>query len=138
MHHIIYMSRATTPLGEDQLRLLLEQARSLNAQQNITGMLLYGNEQFLQVLEGEESAVRATYERIRQDSRHRDMIAYADKAIQQRSFPEWSMAYHTPSPEQQCELASYVPPTRLRIERPGMTLADTQLLQLLRTFVIPD
>lgn len=138
MHHIIYMSRASKPLGEDQLRVLLEQARSLNAQQDITGMLLYGNEQFLQVLEGEESAVRATYERIRQDSRHRDVTAYADKAIRQRSFPEWSMAYHTPSPEQQSELASYVPPTRLRIERPGMTLADTQLLQLLRTFVLPE
>lgn len=138
MHHIIYLSRATEPLSETQLRTLLEAAHSLNSQHDITGILVYGNQQFLQVLEGEESAVRTTYERIRHDARHRDILVYADKAICSRSFPEWRMAYHAPSPEQQHELAGYVPPHRLYVERPGMTLADTQLLQLLRTFVLPE
>jgi hypothetical protein len=58
MYHIIYMSRSTRPISEQQLRQLLQQARANNQAAGLTGVLLYGNRQFEQVLEGEEAALR--------------------------------------------------------------------------------
>lgn len=138
MHHLIYLSQATVPFDDSQLERLLTQARHFNAMHNLTGLLLYGNDQFFQVLEGDEIAVRTLYERIRQDPRHRNVTTYADKAIATRAFPDWHMAYQSLPPQQFIEFAGYVAPADLRLERPNLSLADTQLLQLLRTFVLPE
>ena len=93
MHRIIYLSWATRPFSDEQLHTLLRKARSRNIEVGITGFLLYGNDCFLQVLEGEEVAVRTLYEYIKGDARHRDVTAYADKPIPQRAFAEWAMAF---------------------------------------------
>ena len=52
MHHIIYLSRATRRPTDDELAILLTQARAANAQQNVTGALVYGDGQFMQIIEG--------------------------------------------------------------------------------------
>ena len=138
LHHLTYLSQATVPFGEAQLAHLLTQARSFNATHGLTGILLYGNDQFFQVLEGEATVVHDLYARICQDARHRDVTTYADKAIATRAFTGWSMAYQALPPAQFLEFAGYVSPQDLRLERPDLSVADTQLLQLLRTFVLPE
>jgi hypothetical protein len=40
---------------------LLTQAREANAQQNITGAFVYGDGQFMQIIEGEEPALVMLY-----------------------------------------------------------------------------
>ncbi|RZK54618.1 MAG: BLUF domain-containing protein, partial [Hymenobacter sp.] len=116
---------------------LLTQARLHNAAHGITGVLLYGNDQFFQVMEGEATTVQALYERIQQDPRHGSVTTFADKDIAERAFPEWSMAFNTLTPRQLLESVGYTSPDQLRLERPSMALADKQLLQLLRSFVLP-
>ncbi|RZK28907.1 MAG: BLUF domain-containing protein [Hymenobacter sp.] len=138
MHHLIYLSQATVPFEAPQLEQLLAQARAFNAAHELTGILLYGNDQFFQVLEGEAGAVRRLYERIGQDPRHRNVTTYADKAIAARAFPDWHMAYQALPPQEFLEFAGYVAPSSLQLERPGLSIADAQLLQLLRTFVLPE
>ena len=138
MHHIIYLSRAVHPFSDEQLQELLVQARPYNAAHSVTGLLLYGNDQFLQLVEGEEAEVRALYEHIRQDPRHQDITTFADKAIVERAFPDWSMAYQPLKPGEFQELIGYLSPTTLRFENANMSLTDQQLLQLLRTFVLPE
>jgi len=137
MHHLIYLSQATVPFSEAQLERLLVQARHFNETHGLTGILLYGNDQFFQVLEGEAATVHSLYARICQDPRHRNVTTYADKAIATRAFSEWHMAYHALPPQQFLEFAGYVSPADLRLERTGLSVADQQLLQLLRTFVLP-
>lgn len=137
LHHIIYLSRATVGFNDQQLQQLLRQANARNQTLNVTGILLYGQEQFLQVLEGEQTQVQALYESIRQDPRHRDVTTFADKEIQQRAFAGWAMAYHPQDPQQFKEFAGLVSPTELLLEQPNLTQADSQLLQLLRSFVLP-
>lgn len=138
MHHIIYLSRATYPFTDAQLQDLLAQARPYNAAHGITGVLLYGNDQFLQLVEGEETEVRALYEHIRQDSRHQDITTFADKAIAERAFPDWSMAYQPLKTGRFQELIGYLSPAIVHFENANMSLTDQQLLQLLRTFVLPE
>ncbi|QKG58011.1 BLUF domain-containing protein [Hymenobacter sp. BRD128] len=125
------------PFSEPQLQQLLGQARAFNARHGLTGILLYGQDQFFQVLEGDQLTVHALYARIQQDPRHRDVTTLVDKAIAQRSFADWSMAYHTLPPAQFIEFAGYVSPTALAVAQEGLSPADTQLLQLLRTFLAP-
>jgi hypothetical protein len=137
MHHLIYLSQATVPFDGPQLEYLLGQARQFNAAHELTGILLYGNEQFFQVLEGEAATVHCLYDRICRDPRHRNVTTYADKAIPARAFPNWHMAYQALPPQQFLEFAGYVSPSSLQLERTGLSVADTQLLQLLRTFVLP-
>lgn len=110
MHHLIYLSRAVQPLSEEALTTLLLQARHYNAQHELTGVLAYGNGQFLQLLEGEQQAIATLYERIQRDPRHENLIRFADKAITQRSFAAWSMAFASVSAAQFAEVGSYLPP----------------------------
>jgi hypothetical protein len=138
MHQIIYLSQATVPFDEPQLQQLLAQARSYNTSHDLTGILLYGQDQFFQVLEGERSTVHELYARIQQDPRHRNVTTFADKEVAQRGFIDWSMAFHSLPPSQFIEFAGYVSPSALEVAQPGLSQADTQLLQLLRTFVLPE
>jgi hypothetical protein len=137
VHHIIYLSRATAPFTDAQLENLLLVARSRNAELDVSGLLLYAEAQFLQVLEGEEQAIRALYEIIKEDPRHRDIVTYADKPIKQRAFASWAMAFHAPSLPQLAEVTGYLTPAAWTVDHALLGPADAQLLELLRSFVTP-
>ncbi len=67
-------------------------------------MLLYKEGNFMQVLEGEESAVRDTHQKISADPRHRGLITLLQGTTPERQFSEWSMGFRnlgadTNSPE---------------------------------------
>ncbi len=137
MHHIIYLSCAVAPFTSAQLQSLLMLAHQRNTELAITGVLFYANERFMQVLEGEEEAVRALYELIKCDSRHHSVIAYADKSIVERSFGEWAMAFQPSSPWQAMELAGYLGPTDVAVEVASLSSSDKKLFDLLRSFTLP-
>ncbi len=91
--HLIYASAATAPFSKDQLLKLLEIARVRNEQRGVTGMLLYSEASFFQVLEGEEETVMALYDHIAKDTRHSTVVKIIKEEIEQRSFADWSMAF---------------------------------------------
>lgn len=91
--NLIYVSSALTELGTDELTKILESAVRHNAQQLVTGMLLYSNGSFMQVLEGEGAVVDETYARIQQDGRHTGLILIERAPIKGRSFENWSMGF---------------------------------------------
>lgn len=92
-YHVLYRSRATSAPTEAELQALLEWSRTYNAQQQLTGLLLYSDGQFVQLLEGPEAAVRALYARIQQDLRHTQVVTLSEGPGPHRWFSEWSMAF---------------------------------------------
>ena len=94
MIEIVYTSSAIKPFSEDQLIALLQKSRTNNAPLGITGMLLYKNGEFMQVLEGEENAVRSLSKRIAADPRHTNFKVLMDRPCTDREFPDWSMGFH--------------------------------------------
>lgn len=94
MIHLIYVSTATKLMNQADLRFLLTQSRARNAKENITGMLLYDKGSFIQVLEGEPSAVEKIYRTILQDERNKDNVLLAKETISERDFPDWSMGFY--------------------------------------------
>ena len=93
MFHLLYVSVAKKPCSDAALLSLLTQARRSNLGLGITGFLLYQPDAFMQVLEGEEAAVRGLYGLIRHDVRHHDVVALVAKTILTRQFSDWSMGF---------------------------------------------
>ena len=90
---LIYVSTAASSLTEQDLEDILVASRRNNAARELTGMLLYADGLFIQVLEGPVQMVRAMYDRIAEDPRHTDVMTLMEEAIPTRSFSQWLMAY---------------------------------------------
>ena len=88
---IVYISAATSDFREDDLDAMLATARRNNGASGITGMLLYAEGAFIQVLEGETEALDTTMERIRRNPLHRHILEIHRAEISERSFSGWAM-----------------------------------------------
>jgi hypothetical protein len=89
---LIYASRPASPFGIREMVELLEACRHCNEKQDITGMLAFSHEGFLQVLEGGAANVNRLYHRIAIDPRHDQLSLLAFSEVAEREFPDWSMA----------------------------------------------
>lgn len=93
MYHLVYISSARPGLGRAQIRSLLDKSRRKNAMLGITGLMLYHEGKILQVLEGEERAVRALYEIIQADPRHSGCTVLLEEPTPSRQYPHWPMTF---------------------------------------------
>ena len=90
---LVYVSRAHCLMASQQLSALLEQARKRNATLSLTGMLLYKDQSFIQVIEGPSDAVSMVFSSIQQDQRHTRISVISHEDVEQRSFKEWHMGF---------------------------------------------
>ncbi len=93
MKRLLYISTARSTLRPSELDELLITSRKANSTADLTGLLVVGGRRFLQVLEGPEQAVTATYDRITRDPRHFALVKLHDKEIATRSFASWAMGF---------------------------------------------
>jgi len=91
MYSLIYVSSASSLFTAEDLQRLSQVSAENNQRDGITGALISKEGTFMQVLEGDESAVLATFARITLDSRHRGVITMLRREIPERQFPDWSM-----------------------------------------------
>ncbi len=91
--HYIYSSAATIDFSQDDIVALLNTARKNNAKQGVTGMLLYDNGSFFQILEGPPQVVENIYEKIEKDKRHNQVKKIICEEIEERDFAEWTMGH---------------------------------------------
>jgi hypothetical protein len=89
----VYVSAATREQTAAQLEQLLQESRGRNVATEITGVLLYCNGNFMQVLEGPRPAVQETFQRIEFSTRHRELVELVSEPIETREFSQWSMAF---------------------------------------------
>jgi hypothetical protein len=109
MFWLAYVSSATQPFTKQELVDLLATSRENNSRIGITGMLLYRGGNFMQVLEGEEQAVRNLYGRICRDPRHHGQIVIDEGSYDERQFAEWSMGFRNLSDEDVLALPGFNP-----------------------------
>lgn len=76
----------------DEFASIFSQARSDNQKRRITGALLLSGDWFVQVLEGDEAAVRSLYADIERDPRHTEVELMSVERVPERLFARWSMA----------------------------------------------
>jgi hypothetical protein len=97
---LIYSSEATPGLAAAELEEMLKESRIRNRVYGITGVLLFVEGAFLQILEGEKEDVLGLMERIERDPRHRGVKVFYEQEVDERAFASWSMAYLSPSAEE--------------------------------------
>ncbi len=92
--HCIYCSAsAKTDLSPIELDALLEECRQNNAKVDVTGMLLYQNGSFFQILEGERAVVATLFKKIEADKRHSRVTKIILEPTSERAFAAWTMGY---------------------------------------------
>ncbi len=103
LHQIIYHSRYRSGSGgiSAQLRDIIAVSQRNNGRNRVTGFLIFDKTHFIQVLEGEEADVEATFERLSQDSRHESITVIERRAVDNRQFTDWSMGGSVRSPDMQ-------------------------------------
>lgn len=94
---LIYSSVASEKMPKSKLYKILMVARSRNESLDVTGLLMFINGVFLQILEGERDVVCALMKKISSDPRHSNVKVLREADIEQRTFSSWRMAYVTPS-----------------------------------------
>ena len=91
--HLVYRSLASTQVDQATVEDILKKARAYNPTQNLTGLLIFRDQTFLQLLEGSEVSVMTLYQKILKDSRHTNCSIMMSAQSQQRIYEQWSMAY---------------------------------------------
>lgn len=91
--HLIYCSAARERFTPRMLAELLQDARRFNSQHGITGILLYTDGSFFQVLEGDEKTLDALFASISRDPRHNQVTLIIREPIRRRTFADWTMGY---------------------------------------------
>ncbi len=100
---MLYVSGATRPMTPTDLDEILAVSRRNNAREDVTGVLLWAEGAFIQVLEGDERKVRELAKRISHDTRHRNFMVLVEQTVPERVFGEWAMGYKHLAPEQESE-----------------------------------
>ncbi|WP_299552238.1 BLUF domain-containing protein [uncultured Tateyamaria sp.] len=90
---LVYYSQRNPSESMDAQDLIATCERN-NMRLNLTGMLHYNGDHFLQVIEGGRVEVSALYHRIARDPRHSNIILLSCTDVRERMFPNWSMGMH--------------------------------------------
>jgi hypothetical protein len=93
MARALYVSRAVGPQTGTVTARILATAQAHNKARSVTGVLCQGQGLYLQVLEGDRAEINRLYAQILQDPRHHDVQMLSFEDIDERRFPEWSMAH---------------------------------------------
>jgi hypothetical protein len=91
---LVYRSHSVIPAESRRAGLgeIFTTARRNNKALDVTGALMISDDAFVQVLEGDEPAVRGLYATINGDDRHRDVTLLKEETVADRAFGRWAMA----------------------------------------------
>ncbi len=92
---LLYASQANENFSEKDLIDILKLSRTKNEKKGITGVLIYHDGYFLQMLEGGFDAVNTLfYEYICKDNRHHTITTFFQEYKEKREFPNWNMGFY--------------------------------------------
>lgn len=98
MLQLVYISTTRALVDDLLVDDILAASRRNNEGCGVTGLLVSGGRRFLQVLEGPDQAVLATYARIQHDPRHKALVLLVCRPVAERAFGNWSMAHQQGGP----------------------------------------
>ena len=92
MKRIIYISKLTTPISCEEIESIGVVSSRNNSRINITGILVFFEKMFFQIIEGDDEKVDQLYNKIGNDKRHHDILRLkTEYDVEQRLFPNWNM-----------------------------------------------
>ena len=133
MYYLVYVSYAVKPFTQGGLRKLLIHCRDNNIENGITGILLYIEGKFVQILEGKREKVKVLFEKIKRDRRHLNVSRILEGPMESRNFPNFSMGFFTMDHETFTRLSGFKEINEF-FSYPHVEYLDHPAIQFLRTF----
>ncbi|MDW3193995.1 MAG: BLUF domain-containing protein [Cytophagales bacterium] len=106
-YFLIYASYATRDWTDQELFDLLRTSRLRNSRRGITGLLVYAQRRFLQIIEGDQSQVLALYSSIKDHPGHKNAQVLLDDELEDRLFPDWSMGFERLDEDELSSISGY-------------------------------
>lgn len=91
LSQLVYISVRSAECTDKEIEKILESSIRNNGKIDISGVLLYSDQKFLQVLEGEFKQIIELYDTIKEDKRHKNVVMLSLGSIKERNFPSWQM-----------------------------------------------
>ncbi|MGB5603860.1 MAG: BLUF domain-containing protein, partial [Gammaproteobacteria bacterium] len=93
MHLVVYTSEYVGRKEDINSVLddIVKTSKINNPAHEITGLLFYHNQRFIQVLEGEREALEELMSILEKDHRHKNIQRILDQPIKKRGFMDWNM-----------------------------------------------
>lgn len=129
MYYIIYLSAGVKWFSETELKDILAISNINNRRNNITGLLLYSEGNFIQLLEGEENVVHQTFQKLSGDQRHKGIMHIASGLLAERNFPEWAMGFKSIDAASLATFEGYVNPANKNLTHNNGSHISTNLLK---------
>lgn len=135
IYQLMYYSTACREQTDDELRAILDASRRGNSRRGVTGLLLYGDGVFFQILEGAETDVKALYAKIETDGRHQGILIAAEREVPARSFDNWAMGYTPLNQEIRSGVDSLVDVRRQQADAAATGACDPLVRLLVESFI---
>jgi Sensors of blue-light using FAD len=94
---LLYASTVTNHVDINDLELLLQQAQQSNRRHDITGMMAFDGNFFLQAIEGQRAKISQLYANLMHDRRHHTVALLSAHEIEERLWSDWSMGFANPT-----------------------------------------
>ncbi|MEM9858657.1 MAG: BLUF domain-containing protein [Bacteroidota bacterium] len=93
MYYLIYVSQAAQTPNDEDIKELVKTSEANNSAVEISGMLIYLDGKYLQILEGAKRDVQNLYDKIAKDRRHKQVRVLIEGDIEKRNFENWTMGF---------------------------------------------
>ncbi len=91
LSQLVYVSNRMPNCTDEEIKKILASCEKNNPPLNITGVLIYSDLKFIQLVEGESTTLTLLYDKIKLDKRHEKVFMLSYGPIKEKSFPSWHM-----------------------------------------------
>ena len=140
IHQLVYVSRSSSAVSMAELVDILTRAQYKNMRLDVSGLLVFRDGRFMQLLEGAENTVKDLFATIRRDPRHTDVEVLWENDSAARCMPSWVMGFSASEQgsEAICARNFYIPPdATLQICESMEAEAGAYFLQFLQSWHAP-
>ncbi|WP_427454082.1 BLUF domain-containing protein [Litorimonas sp. WD9-15] len=93
LQELIYTSLANPASSHAAVQDILKSSQRNNVAHEITGLLLFDGDRYIQILEGVPQNLDLLFSKISSDSRHHSLELLHRGPVASRAFSDWRMAY---------------------------------------------
>jgi serine/threonine protein kinase len=93
IHQLLYVSRSSSDVAMAELLDILTRAQYKNMRLDVSGLLVFRDGRFMQLLEGAEQTVKDLFATIRHDPRHTNVEVLWENDRAARCMPSWVMGF---------------------------------------------
>lgn len=94
MFQLTYSSIASSDFNILDIQEMLRLIKASNFKDQVTGCLLYNNNQFIQIIEGKKIEVLKLFAKIKEDDRHLGINFLHSNDVKERIFSSWNTGFN--------------------------------------------